>query len=904
MARDLLQGASWECCATAPGAAGSPADVGKLPLEWWPAIVPGTAAAALAAGGVRPVATMDIDGSDWWFRCRVPAGGDGSWTLELDGLATVADVWFRGEKVLHSENMFTAHAVALGPVDAADDIVVRFAALTPLLGGRRPRPRFKTMMADHQGLRWFRTTLLGRQPGWTVTPAPVGPWRPVRLRPTTEVRVSARRVVATWTGDATDATDATDVTDATGGTGATGGGVGQDAGTGTVALMLRLTGVTAPPPTASVRVAPVSGAAAGSPAGGDSAEGPLTVRAEGADVVVEGELRVDGVERWWPHTHGPQPRYAVTVTLGPRTVDVGRVGFRTVDVDRSDGAFTVVVNGVPVFCRGACWWPPDPVNLAISDAELRASVELVRDAHMNMVRIPGGTVYEDDRFWDLCDELGVMVWQDCMLGYVDPPTDDDFAATVVAELDEVLGRLGGRPSLAVLCGGQEIEEQAAMFGLPRPRWGCALIERTIPDVVGRLLPGVPYVTSSPTGGDLPFQPDAGDCHYWGVGSYLRPLEDARSCGIRFMSEGLAFATPPERATVDEECGGAVRAGHHPAWKQALHHDTGRSWDLEDVRDFYVHQLLGVDPHMLRYLDPERALDLGRGVVAELLGRVLAEWRRPGSPCDGGLVVGLRDLAPGAGWGVVDALGRPKSPWFSLRRALAPVAVLVTDEGLNGLHLHVVNDTAAPFTGRLRVELYRDGERRIEDVDAAVDVPARGSVVREAGSLFDGFRDLSYSYRFGPPAYDVVVVGLYGAGGDVVSEVVHFPAGLDRPVEPDVGLQASARPSAGGTWTVSVTTRRLAQWVVVEVPGLRASDSWFHLAPDRTRTLTLHPSAGTAAPGAADPAAAATAPGDAAAPTATDPGGADPADDAGTPSGPGGLVRAVNARTTARLVVGG
>src|SRR6202044_1589151 len=103
-------------------------------------------------------------------------------------------------------------------------------------------------------------------------------------------------------------------------------------------------------------------------------------------------------------------------------------GFRSVEVDRTDGAFRPVVNGVEVFCRGACWWPIDPVGLYAGDDELRETLELVRSAHMNMVRIPGGTVYEDERFWDLCDELGIMVWQDCMIGYVDPPEDEDFEA--------------------------------------------------------------------------------------------------------------------------------------------------------------------------------------------------------------------------------------------------------------------------------------------------------------------------------------------------------------------------------------------------------------------------------------------------------------------------------------------
>ncbi len=811
MGHDLLAGASWSCCATSPGAAAAPDGLEALAPQWLPASVPGTAAAAVsAASGWRQAALIDFDASDWWFRCRLPAGGDGAWTLTLEGLATIADVWFRGEHVLHSENMFVPRRVGLDAVAAADDLVVRFAALAPLLGARRPRPRWKTQMVDHQGLRWFRTTFLGRQPGWAVTPAPVGPWRPVRLEPAAR-QVVARRVVATCGDD----------------------------GTGVVSVMVRLAGGGGPghaaPGTARLGVRRVD---AGAPAPGEVG-GTVDVRVEGTEVVVEGEVVVPGIERWWPHTHGPQPLYGVTLEVGGMTVDAGRVGFRTAVLDRSDGAFALAVNGVAVFCRGACWWPVDPIGLHAGDDDLRATLELVVRAHMNMVRIPGGTVYEDDRFWDLCDELGIMVWQDCMIGYVDPPEDEGFAGAVVAELEDVLGRLGGRPALAVLCGGQEIEEQAAMFGLPRETWGCSLTTTTIPDLAAHLLPGVPYLTSSPTGGGLPFQPDAGDCHYWGVGSYLRPPDDARRSGIRFMSEGMGFAIPPERQTVEEACGGAGRAGHDPRWKQALHHDTGRSWDLEDVRDFYVHELFGVDPHLLRYVDPERALDLGRAAVAELFGRTLSEWRRPGSPCAGGLHVALRDLVPGAGWGVIDSLGRPKAPWFALKRVLAPVAVLVTDEGLNGLDLHLVNDTAVAFAGEVKVELFARGELRVEEVARAVEIPARGHLVLGAGEMFDGFRDLSYAYRFGPPAYDVVVAGLSDGAGGAVCEVVHLPSGLARPFESEIGLAATARPGADGAWSVSVTTRRFAQWVVVEVPGFVPSDSWFHLPPGATRTVTLY-----------------------------------------------------------------
>ena len=219
--------------------------------------------------------------------------------------------------------------------------------------------------------------------------------------------------------------------------------------------------------------------------------------------------------------------------------------------------------------------------------------------------------------------------------------------------------------------------------------------------------------------------DTGVSHYFGVGGYLRPVEDARRAGVRFAAECLAFATPPERSTVDEACGGPTRAGHDPDWKRAVHHDAGRSWDLEDVQGFYVRELFGADPVLLRYRDAERALDLGRATVVDAHGAgAVANGAGPGRTCAGALVLALRDLRPGAGWGVIDALGRPKAPWFALRRVLRPVAVLLTDEGLNGLRLHLVNDTDTEVDGVVRIELFVRGELHVESGERPVVVPAR------------------------------------------------------------------------------------------------------------------------------------------------------------------------------------
>jgi beta-mannosidase len=172
--------------------------------------------------------------------------------------------------------------------------------------------------------------------------------------------------------------------------------------------------------------------------------------------------------------------------------------------------------------------------------------------------------------------------------------------------------------------------------------------------------------------------------------------------------------------------------------------------------------------------------------------------------------------------------------------MAPVAVLVTDEGLNGLHAHLCNDTAAAFSGTLRCELFARGERSVDAGSREIDIPARGNALVDLGELFDGFRDISYAYRFSPPAHDVVAVTLLRADGTLASEAIHLPLGLARPIESDLGLSATATPTDGGTWTVTVTTRRFAQSVALDVAGFLPSDSWFHLAPGASRSLSLVP----------------------------------------------------------------
>ncbi len=218
--------------------------------------------------------------------------------------------------------------------------------------------------------------------------------------------------------------------------------------------------------------------------------------------------------------------------------------------------------------------------------------------------------------------------------------------------------------------------------------------------------------------------------------------------------------------------------------------------------------------------------------------VFGEWRRASSTCAGGLVWFLRDLWPGAGWGVIGADGTPKAAYSYLRRALAPIALHVSDEGSNGLYIHAFNDADAPLDGELEIALYRV-EAKVGHGARSVHVPARGALEVPALSLFDGFMDLGHAYRFGPPTCDLVVATLWVGGRTF--EAFHFPLGLPA-VRGNPGISAEVAPCAGGEMDLTIRTRGFAQSVAVELGGFAPDDDFFHLAPGGARTVRLRPTA--------------------------------------------------------------
>ena len=377
--------------------------------------------------------------------------------------------------------------------------------------------------------------------------------------------------------------------------------------------------------------------------------------------------------------------------------------------------------------------------------------------------------YETREFHDLCDELGILVWQDLMFANFDYPFEDPgFRALVKQELDALFEVVGGRPSLFCVCGGSEIEQQAAMLGLDPALARPPFFAKEVPAALVEARIDALYVPSAPCGADRPLLPGQGVSNWFGVGGYRRPLGEVRSAGVRFASECLAIANLGEN----------VPDPNDPAWKDGVPGDVGADWDFDDVRDHYLVALYEVDPKELRATDPDRYLELSRRVSGDVMSEVFGEWRRAQSECGGAFVLWLRDLVPGAGWGLIDSAGSAKPVLAALRDVLAPIAIWMTDEGMGGYAVHVANDGPDPLDGTVTIALSQGG-LAVDGGQMEIAVPPHSAWSGDAETIIGRWADVSYTYRFGPPAHDLVTAELRSRAGELLGTARRYPLGRAR-----------------------------------------------------------------------------------------------------------------------------
>ena len=756
--------------------------------KWIPAQIPGTVAQALERAGCYSVQSpRPLHDSDFWYRGTL--FGNGEYVLEFEGLATLVEIYQDGQRLATSTSMFVPLRLNI-KLRGSSVFHLAFRSLhTHLDSIKPPRARWRVAMIPRQALRGVRTTLLGHMPSWCPEIHTVGPWQAMRLIPMGAIEDI--RLHASLDGD-----------------------------TGILNVAIRCR-------------ADLSGAQLSC----SDVSARLTAS---EDHWYRATLRIDQISPWWPNGMGEQALHAVTLQIQTGMLNLGQVGFRRIELDKGiDGqGFALKVNGRPFFARGVVHTPVDPLHPG-GEEGIPERLRLLADMGANMIRIAGPFCYESTEFFRQCDALGLLVWQDLMLANFDYPlTDPAFAKQIENEIEALLHRLSGSPSLALICGGSEVLQQAAMLGLPAERQPLGFYCKQLQEICQRLAPELIVVPNSPSGGSLPFNLREGVSHYYGVGAYERPLEDARRAAPRFVSECLAFANVPEPLSLEAM---DVPAVHHPDWKVGVPRDRGASWDFEDTRDHYLERIFGLDPAKLRRADPARYLDASRALAAHIMSVTLAEWRRPASPTRGAFVFTAGDLRPGAGWGLIDFSGEPKAPYYGFRQACQPLALLVSDEGCNGLDIHLINDTPNHYHLHLEVCALRDGKTPVAHGEIEIEIPAGSGTTLEATRVLGNFFDLTYAFRFGPAGHDTVVVTarqVDAASTPVFLQACHFPLGPYAPQE-EIALQATAL-CEDGLWWLELSTASVARFVHIDDRNFRPQENYFHLVPGCTRRIRLLP----------------------------------------------------------------
>lgn len=763
-------------------------------LEWFDATVPGTAAQALTAAGKASAELLaTLQQKHIWYR-RPITGLTGR--MHFAGLAPSADIYVDSNLVHQNKSMFDPAEIDLPPL-GGETLYLHFKPVAETASPAPRRQKWRPHLIANPAMRNIRATLLGHMPGWCPEVQPVGPFAPVEWISDAPNRIRHASVFAEIDGS-----------------------------TGYVEIECLI----------------------------DNAPDVVVAQCWNAhaelqrddDGMWRGLVEVASPPLWWPHTHGEPHLLPVSLHGDDFECSLGPVGFRDVQLDTgADGDACIIrINGERIFCRGVNWtddaltttlpagFPFDP-DINPFDRNVRQ----LRAMSANMIRIPGVTTRMPPEFFDACDLHGIMVWMDEPFANFDYDFDclqREF--DIEGSLTRYLEDIETSPSLVVVCGGSEMAQQGAMLSLPESVWKSAWYTERLPEIVTAVRPDVITVPNSPWGGELPFQVDKGVSHYYGVGAYMRPLEDARRANVRFASECLAFANLPQPERLK-----LITTAHpaSPEWKAHVVRDLKADWDFEDVRDHYLGLLYGVDPARLKQDDPARYLALSTAVPGEVMEATFAEWRRVGSVTRGGLVWLWQDLKQGFGWGVRDWQGVAKPAYYALQRAFAPLHLGLTDEGVNGLHLHLTHEGRQHDIGtefKLSLTCYGDDGSVVMDGARDIALPPRTQMKLSSAEMFGIFFDVNYAYRFGPPAHVAVVARLEDTTSGHTVDAFHFPQGRAAAMA-DPGLSVTCEKDQYGNWWLAMTARCLAQSVHVVLENGTAANDWFHLPPGTTRIRT-------------------------------------------------------------------
>ena len=802
-----------------PSDGASPQGPGSDTDVWMPATVPGCVHTDLQASGrigdpfygQNEKDQQWIDEYGWEYRTSFPADDALMSRARLElvwkGLDTYARVLLNGAPILSANNMFREWRVDAKPLLRLGEntLVVQFRSPIAEVKAAYDRLGYVLPATNDQGAPMVSmfTRKAPYHYGWDWGPRFVtsGIWRPVFLEAWDDARIDDVGVEQTGLTDER------------------------------ASLTLRATVIAGRAGRGRVTVVE---------AGGGRSLGEVEALLAPGVNVLEIEMTIDRPERWWPNGLGKAHLYEIAATLSvdgaARDLRAIRIGLRTLEVvhhrDKDGKSFTIHVNGAPVFMKGSNYIPSDSFPSRVTDERYRWLLQSAADANMNMLRVWGGGIYEDDRFYELCDELGILVWQDFMFACSMYPGDDDFVENVRQEAIENVRRLRNHASLALWAGNNEIEGAwkrwgwQAKFGLSEEAqqkiWNDykSVFHDLLPKIVAQHDPGRFYTRSSPSANDDEILPDTigfGDMHYWGVWHAEKPYSSYAENVSRFMSE-YGFQSFPDLATVtryaapeDWRIDSPVMLAHqrHPRGNQLI--GTYMERDFRTPKDFasflYVSQIL----------------------QATIIQYAAEAHRRRWPYNAGSLYWQLDDCWPVASWSGIDYFGRWKALHYFARRFFAPVSVSTVDEN-GAVSVHLISDRRSAAAVRLVVFLVDFDGREIWRKERDVQLEGNASGVHLAAPAAD--------LLAGTDARRAVLVADAFEGTERLSRSLHYFVATKDLDLPAPELTVEVVPRADGHSAVRVGARKLARNVRLSADTTDGmfSDNYFDILPGEVVTL--------------------------------------------------------------------
>lgn len=539
---------------------------------------------------------------------------------------------------------------------------------------------------------------------------------------------------------------------------------------------------------------------------------------------------------WWPNGYGTQPLYLASVELYQDDLLLDKreyqLGLRIIELrqqpDEWGRSFTFVVNGLPIFIKGSNWIPADSFPTRITDAYLEGLIRAAAETHQNMLRVWGGGFYEEERFYNLCDRYGILVWQDFIFSCsVYPLNDAEFIENIRVEVVENIRRLRHRASLALWCGNNEIEMGWVDWGWKEPEYQDMkaaydnFFHHTLPTWCAAEDSEHAYWPSSPSS-NIPFEnpngQEQGDAHYWDVWHGRKPFTAYRNQYPRFMSE-FGFQALPPLATIRTYAEEAEWNMTSYIMERHQKNDRGNALMVAQMLDIFR---LPKDFDSLVYL----SLTL----QAEGIRYGVEHWRRHPQRVSGTLYWQLNDCWPVASWSSLDYYGRWKALHYAARRFYAPLLLSIEDK-LTAQNVYITSDLRDTWEGSVRWSLETLNGKVLESNEEFV-IAAPFEVTPVCC--------LDFSNRLNDDSYrEVVFIAELWQGGQIITRQTAFfiPTKHLNLVEPAISVKQHIEQ---GQVRIELTSLSLARLVECTLEGADVvfNDNYFDLPAGRTVNISV------------------------------------------------------------------